>query len=403
MFSICANFLIRTNNLNQKKMLGIPLYLKIYQTNFATESATFEVLPFRLHKLEAGPPTSASLTREEALLYFTQMQTMRRLEAEAGTLYRQKLIRGFCHLYSGEEAVAVGIKAAMRPDDAVISSYRTHGWSYLMGISLTAVLAELTGRQSGCVRGKGGSMHLFAPNFYGGHGIVGAQVPLGTGVALALKYQNVNGVCFTLYGDGAANQGQVFESYNIAKLWTIPCVYVCENNKYGMGTSTKRSSASTKYYTRGDYIPGLWADGMDVLAMRAAAKYAIDYCSSGKGPIVLEASTYRYTGHSMSDPGTSYRSREEVQEVRQKRDPITHLKDQMLSSDLATADDLKKIEEKIKTEVEKGVKLAVTDKEVGMDDLAGDIYATNYHEDIRNVKPFNPLKHKTFRKPKNFK
>lgn len=389
--------------LNHKKTLGAQSCNKILKTYFATKSANFEIMPFRLHKLEAGPSTSVTVTREEALQYFTQMQTMRRIENAAGDLYRKKFVRGFCHLYSGEEAVAVGIKAILRPDDAVISSYRTHGWTYLMGVNPAAILAELTGRQSGVVRGKGGSMHLFTHNFYGGHGIVGAQVPLGTGIALALKYQNKKGVCFTLYGDGAANQGQVFEAFNMAKLWSIPCVYVCENNKYGMGTSAERSSASTAYYTRGDYIPGLWFDGMDILASRAAAKFAIEHCAAGKGPIVLEASTYRYTGHSMSDPGTSYRTREEVQEVRQKRDPIIHLKEQMISASLATEAELKKIDDECKQMVDKCVTLAKSDKEIGLDELAGDVYANNLEENIRSVRLFNPLKHKRVGKAKNLK
>lgn len=400
MFSMYVNYL-RKEPPKLKKILELLSNNKTLKVNYATESATFETMAFRLHKLEAGPSTTVTVTKEEALLYFRQMQTMRKIESAAGSLYRKKFIRGFCHLYTGEEAVAVGIKAVMRPHDAVISSYRTHGWTYLMGVSEVAILSELTGRQSGVVRGKAGSMHLFTDNFYGGQGIVGAQVPLGTGVAFALKYKNTDGVCVTLYGDGASNQGQVFEAFNMAKLWNIPCVYVCENNKYGMGTSMERSSASTEYYKRGDYIPGIWMDGMDVLAVKAATKFAIDYASSGKGPIILEASTYRYTGHSMSDPGTSYRSREEIQEVRKKRDTIAHFKEEILSAKLATADQLKKIEDEIKERVEKSMEFAKVDKEVGFDDLAGDIYANNLEQEIRNVLPFNPLKHKRIGKSKN--
>lgn len=233
------------------------------------------------------------------------------------------------------------MKAAMRPQDAVISAYRVHGWSYLMGVSTHAVLAELAGKAGGCSRGKGGSMHMYAPNFYGGNGIVGAQVPLGAGIAFALDYQGKKGVCFTLYGDGAANQGQAFEAYNMAKLWNIPVIFVCENNGYGMGTSADRSSASTSYYTRGDYIPGIFVDGMDILTVREASRFAIEHCMSGKGPLILETATYRYSGHSMSDPGTSYRTREEIQEVRQTKDPITSFKEKILSSNLVTQEEIK--------------------------------------------------------------
>lgn len=191
------------------------------------------VQPFKLHRLDEGPETTVKLTKEDALKYYTQMQTIRRIETSAGNLYKEKIIRGFCHLYSGQEACAVGMKAAMRDVDNIISAYRVHGWTYLMGVSPLGVLAELTGLQSGCARGKGGSMHMYAPNFFGGNGIVGAQVPLGTGVGLACKYKGNGGMCLALYGDGAANQGQVFEAYNMAYLWKLPVIFVCENNNYG--------------------------------------------------------------------------------------------------------------------------------------------------------------------------
>ncbi|KAJ8970307.1 hypothetical protein NQ314_001297 [Rhamnusium bicolor] len=263
-----------------------------------------------------------------------------------------------------------------------------------MGVSPVGVLAELCGRQSGCARGKGGSMHMYCENFYGGNGIVGAQVPLGVGIALAAKYKGTDGVCVTLYGDGAANQGQVFEVFNMAKLWNIPCIFVCENNGYGMGTSAERASANTHYYTRGDYIPGIWVDGMDVLAVRECFRYAVDYCSSGKGPIVVEAATYRYSGHSMSDPGTSYRTRDEIQEVRQTRDPITSFKEKIVSSNLVTAEEIKKIDSEIRVTVDEATKKAKTDKEVGLDELAADIYTINLEGPIRNVDSFTTLEHK---------
>nr|CAD7266285.1 unnamed protein product [Timema shepardi] len=214
--------------------------------------------PFKLHKLESGPSTQVSVNRDDALHYYKQMYTIRRMETAAGNMYKEKIVRGFCHLYSGQEACAVGIKAALRPYDDVITAYRAHGWAHLMGVSHLGVLAELTGRQSGCARGKGGSMHMYTSHFYGGNGIVGAQVPLGVGLAFASKYMGTDGVSVALYGDGAANQGQIFEVYNIAKLLDLPCIFVCENNGYGMGTSVDRAAASTTYYTRGDYIPGIW-------------------------------------------------------------------------------------------------------------------------------------------------
>ncbi|KAL1459466.1 hypothetical protein WDU94_011447 [Cyamophila willieti] len=367
---------------------------------YATE-ASFETKPFKLHKLNEGPSNKVKVTKDDALLYYRQMQTIRRLETSAGNLYKEKIIRGFCHLYSGQEACAVGMRAVMREQDSIISAYRVHGWTYLMGVSLIGVLSELTGRQTGCAKGKGGSMHMYTKNFYGGNGIVGAQVPLGTGIAFAAQYKGTGGVCFACYGDGAANQGQNFEAYNIAKLWNIPCIYVCENNGYGMGTSAERSSASTAYYTRGDYVPGIWVDGMDVLAVRAASQFAVDYASSGKGPLVLEVVTYRYSGHSMSDPGTSYRTRDEIQIVRQTRDPITSFKEKILNSELATPEELKKIDNEIKSEVDVATKKAKEEAEIPLDELTADIYANPIEKEIRNITPFNNLKHKSIGKPIN--
>lgn len=338
--------------------------------------AAFQVgTPYKLHKLESGPSTSVSVTREDGLKYYRQMQTIRRMETAAGNLYKEKAIRGFCHLYSGQEACCVGMEAALGPNDGVITAYRAHGWTYMRGVSPIGVLAELTGRQSGCAKGKGGSMHMYTKNFYGGNGIVGAQVPLGAGVAFANKYQGNGGVCVSLYGDGAANQGQVFEAYNMAKLWDLPAIFVCENNQYGMGTSADRAAASISYYTRGDYIPGLWIDAMDVLGVREAMRYALDYCRSGKGPLVIEAQTYRYGGHSMSDPGTSYRSRDEVQEVRSRRDPITGFRDRLISANLATAEELKAMDIEVRKEIDEVVKIAKTDAEIPIQEMYNNIYS----------------------------
>jgi pyruvate dehydrogenase E1 component alpha subunit len=366
----------------------------LWPKNLSTE-ATFETKAYKLHKLESAPSTSVTVTRDDALQMYKQMQLIRRLETAAGNLYKEKAIRGFCHLYSGQEACAVGMKAALTEKDSVITAYRAHGWSYLMGVSPFGVLAELLGRKSGCARGKGGSMHMYAPNFYGGNGIVGAQVPLGAGLALAHKYKEDGGINVALYGDGAANQGQIFEAYNMSKLWNLPAIFVCENNGYGMGTSAERASANTNYYQRGEYIPGIWVDGMDVLAVREATRYARQLCTTGKGPIVMETATYRYSGHSMSDPGTSYRTREEVQDVRQSRDPITSLKDRMVTSNLATAEELKDVDAAIKAEVDKAVKDAKADGEISLEELSADIYAENLEGPIRGILAADKLKHIT--------
>lgn len=363
--------------------------------------ATFQTKPYKLHKLETGPSTDVVCTRDDALKFYRQMFTIRRMEAAANSMYKSKVIRGFCHLYSGQEACAVGMEATLKKGDSVITAYRAHGWAYLRGVSIVGVLSELTGRETGCARGKGGSMHVYHEGFYGGNGIVGAQVPLGAGIAFAHKYRGTDNVCLTLYGDGAANQGQVFEAFNMSKLWNLPVVYVCENNGFAMGTSAERGAACTNYYSRGDYIPGIWADGMDVLAVREASHFAVDMCRQGKGPIVLEVATYRYYGHSMSDPGTSYRSREEVQEVRHTRDPITHFKDKILGAELVAADELKQIEQEVKKQVEAATDMAHKAKEIPLEELFGDIYVNPIREDIRGTTPFTHHKHLRINNPIN--
>lgn len=367
--------------------------------NYATE-AKFETKPFKLHNLETGPPTSGTITRDQAIDFYKQMQIIRRLETSAGNLYKEKIVRGFCHLYSGQEACAVGMKAGMRPRDNIISAYRVHGWTYLMGVPPNGVLSELTGKQGGCARGKGGSMHMYSKNFYGGNGIVGAQVPLGAGVALACQYKGNKGVCLALYGDGASNQGQIFEAYNIAHLWKLPCIFVCENNGYGMGTSAARSSCNTNYYQRGDVLPGIWVDGMDVVAVKLATDFAIDYVLN-KGPLVMEVCTYRYSGHSMSDPGTSYRTRDEVQEVRQTRDPISSFKDKIITAGLVTAEEIKKMDGEIKKEVDEATKVAKADTEIGLPELTTDVYSKNLDGDIRGANPISWLKHSSLNRAVN--
>jgi len=364
--------------------------------------ATFDWNAYKLHHLEEGPATSSTLTREEGLRIYHEMVTIRRMETAAANLYKEKSIRGFCHLCSGQEAVYSGMKAAIRPTDAIITSYRAHGFTYVMGVPVIGVLAELTGRKSGCVRGKGGSMHMYAKNFYGGNGIVGAQVPLGAGISFAQKYNEDGGVTFSLYGDGAANQGQVAEAFNLAKLWDLPSVFICENNHYGMGTSEDRHAASTEFYKRGDYIPGLLVDGMDILAVREAIRFAIDYCSvQKKGPLVYEISTYRYHGHSMSDPGTSYRTRDEVQEMRQKRDPITSFRERLVNADLATMAELKGIEVDVKKQVDDDVKKARADGEIGVEELFYDMYENNLQGKIRGITPWDKHEHKRTVKAQN--
>jgi pyruvate dehydrogenase E1 component alpha subunit len=280
------------------------------------------------------------------------------MEMAADGLYKLKKIRGFCHLSTGQEAIATGIEHAITKEDAVITAYRCHGFAYLRGAPIKSVIAELLGRQDGIAYGKGGSMHMFTKGFYGGNGIVGAQVPVGAGIAFAMKYEGKNNTCFTLYGDGAANQGQVFEAYNMAKLWDAPVVFSCENNKYGMGTAASRASAMTEYYKRGHYIPGLKVNGMDVLAVKQASAFAKEYATSGKGPIVLEFVTYRYGGHSMSDPGTTYRTRDEVVNMRSTQDPIQGLRKHILEWGVCTEDELKQVDKEARQMVDQQVREA---------------------------------------------
>lgn len=318
-------------------------------------------LLFELYRIEDGPTLNFETEKELLLHMYKEMIIVRRMEMAADALYKAKKIRGFCHLSIGQEAVTVGMELAITKKDLVITSYRCHGVSYVRGDSVRLILAELMGRRTGVSYGKGGSMHMYGPNFYGGNGIVGAQVPLGAGLAFAHKYRKDGGATFALYGDGASNQGQVFELYNMAKLWDLPVVFCCENNKYGMGTAALRSSALTEYYKRGQYIPGLKVNGMDVLACYQASKFAKDWALSGNGPLVLEYETYRYGGHSMSDPGTTYRTREEVQHMRSRNDPIAGLKATMIEKGIATEDEIKAYDKKARKYVDEQVALAEQD------------------------------------------
>jgi pyruvate dehydrogenase E1 component alpha subunit len=334
----------------------------------------------RLHEdsfqsYKCDPPSlEVEVEKGDLLRQYKLMTAMRRMEMAADQMYKAKLIRGFCHLAIGQEAVSVGLESAITPEDLVITAYRCHPFAVLRGGSIKGVLAELLGRQDGMSRGKGGSMHIFTPTFFGGNGIVGAQVPVGAGLAFAQKYLGKNTASFALYGDGASNQGQVFEAYNMAKLWDLPVVFVCENNKYGMGTSAERSSSNTQYFTRGDQIPGIQVNGMDIIASRQGAKYARDWVTSGKGPLLLEFVTYRYGGHSMSDPGTTYRTRDEIQRMRSTHDPIRGLQRYIEEWGLATEEELKGLEKEAKAEVDQAVEEAKASAEPTDKDLWTDVY-----------------------------
>ncbi len=317
----------------------------------------------------------------ELLEFYRQMLLIRRFEERAGQLYGMGLIGGFCHLYIGQEAVVVGMQAALSKTDSVITGYRDHGHMIAAGIDPKAVMAELTGRAAGISKGKGGSMHMFSVEhgFYGGHGIVAAQVPLGTGLAFAHKYKGDGGLSVTYFGDGASNQGQVYESFNMAELWKLPAIFVIENNQYAMGTSVNRSSSEDQLYRRGESfrVPGLQVDGMDVLAVRGAAQTAVDWVRAGKGPLLLEMKTYRYRGHSMSDPA-KYRSREEVAAVREKSDPIEHCKAELIKMGAATEASLKDLEKQVKAIVAEAADFAEQTPEPDASELYTDVLVGTY-------------------------
>ncbi len=315
-------------------------------------------------------------TPELELEAYREMLLIRRFEEKAGQLYGMGFIGGFCHLYIGQEAVVVGMQMAIEEGDQVITTYRDHGHMLAAGMDPVGVMSELTGRSGGYSKGKGGSMHMFSKekNFFGGHGIVGASAPLGTGLAFANKYRGNDRICLTYFGDGAANQGQVYESFNMAKLWNLPVVYVIENNKYGMGTSIERSSSTTDFSQRGMSfgIPGEQVDGMDVRAVKAAGDKAVKRAREGGGPYILEMLTYRYRGHSMSDPA-KYRSREEVKKMREERDPIEQVKKRLVGDGIATEDDLKELDREVRAIAANAAERAQQDVEPAPSELYTDI------------------------------
>jgi pyruvate dehydrogenase E1 component alpha subunit len=329
-------------------------------------------------KRRTKPATGAAKTPsvEQLLKYYREMLQIRRFEEKAGQMYGMGLIGGFCHLYIGQEAVVVGMQNALSLGDSVITSYRDHGHMLACGMDAKGVMAELTGRSGGYSRGKGGSMHMFskAEHFYGGHGIVGAQMPLGTGLAFANRYRGSDRVSVTYCGDGAINQGQVYESFNMAALWKLPVIYVIENNKYGMGTSVQRASASTDLFERGAAygIPGKQIDGMDVLETHAAAEEAVAHARAGKGPVILEMMTYRYRGHSMSDPA-KYRTKEEVAKMRTEHDPIDLVRKRLIDGGLTNEDALKAIDKEVKDLVTAAAEFAQESPEPDPSELWTDV------------------------------
>ena len=314
---------------------------------------------------------------QEIIVFYKDMQLIRRFEEKAGQLYGMGLIGGFCHLYIGQEAVVVGLEAVAMKGDQRITSYRDHGHMLACGMEPKGVMAELMGRKDGYSKGKGGSMHMFSKekDFYGGHGIVAAQVPIGAGLAFSNLYKKTNNVSFTYFGDGAANQGQVYETFNMASLWKLPIIFIIENNQYAMGTSIKRSSSTPDLYTRGSAfgIPGELVNGMDVQAVKKAGAKAAKHCREGKGPYILEMKTYRYRGHSMSDPAR-YRTRQEVNKIKEEQDPIDLIRSTILNKKYATEEQLKEIDTEIKKSIIDAAEFAQQSPQPDESELWTDIY-----------------------------
>jgi len=346
-----------------------------------SETTTLE--PFSTFLTDGPASYDITLTRREGLAYYAEMAVVRRVELVSDALYKEKAIRGFLHLATGEEAISTGSCAALSAQDHVITAYRDHGWYISRGGSAYECIAELLGRTDGASGGKGGSMHLYSGKgrFYGGNGIVGAQVPVGAGIAFASQYNKLDEVTLSIYGDGAANQGQVFEAFNMAALWKLPALFMVENNKYAMGTSVDRSTLEKRYHTRGAAlaIPGMHFNGMDVLATRLALQHARAFALES-GPMVLEAETYRYSGHSLSDPGLTYRTRDEVRQVRERRDPIANLRRRLIDMELSTEAELKEIDAAARADVDKAVEKAKACPQPAMSKLFAHMYAGPYPE-----------------------
>ncbi len=311
------------------------------------------------------------------LQYYRDMLLIRRFEEKCSQLYGMGLIGGFCHLYIGQEAVVTGVQAALDKNDSIITSYRDHGHMLATGMDPKRIMAELLGKEDGCSKGKGGSMHMFdvEKRFFGGHGIVGAQVPIGTGIAFAEKYKDTKNICVTFFGDGTANQGQVYEAFNMAKLWNLPVLYIIENNEYGMGTSVERACSTPDLYKRGESfgIPGKRVDGMDVITVKEEVDNAVEYIRSGNGPLLLEIKTYRYRGHSMSDPA-KYRDKEEVQKYKEEKDPIENIKKLIIDRSEAKEEQLKEIDKEIRALVNDAAEFAKSANEPDESELYTDVY-----------------------------
>ncbi|KAG8076225.1 hypothetical protein GUJ93_ZPchr0006g43420 [Zizania palustris] len=360
-----------------RRVVALPLTLSRGVSDSAEPLTVETSVPYKAHIVEP-PAREVATTPRELVAFFRDMSVMRRFENAADSLYEAKLIRGFCHLYVGQEAVAVGMEAATTRADAIITAYRDHCTYLARGGDIVAAFAELMGRRDGCSGGKGGSMHFFKKdaNFYGGHSIVGAQGPLGCGLAFAQRYRKEDAVTFDLYGDGAANQGQLFEALNMAALWKLPAILVCENNHYAMCTAGWRASKSQDYYKRGDYVPGLKVDGMDVLAVKQACKFAKKHALEN-GPIILEMDTYRYNGHCTLDPGNTYRTSDEIAGIRQERDPIERVRKLILTHDLSTSQELKDMEKEIRKQVDAATAKAKESPMPDASELFTDVYVND--------------------------
>jgi pyruvate dehydrogenase E1 component alpha subunit len=356
-------------------------------TRAFSKSITVDLPKFETHRLDGVKlPTNATTNADELMKYFKDMSVMRRVEIVSDILYKNKFIRGFCHLYDGQESITVGMEAALTWDDHIITAYRDHCTAIGRGHTPYQVIAEMMQKSTGSSKGKGGSMHYYSKKnkFYGGNGIVGAQVPVGAGVAFGIKYDGKKEVVVNMYGDGASNQGQIYEAANMAGLWKLPCIFTCENNLYGMGTSIDRAAHNTKFYTRGDLIPGVQTLANNVFAVREIYKWGKKYCTDGNGPLFYELKTYRYHGHSMSDPGITYRSREEVNEYRKTQDPILVVKNIILENNVATEKDLKDIEKKIKSDIDEDVEKIKKDPMPAPEELFTDIYHNSKNHYIRD-------------------